>query len=256
MAALALDGGRAFAVANALDGSVSFVDVGEGRVETVVLGPRGAGGDDPVARGRRLFSDAGLSHDGWMSCHTCHPDGHGTGQLVDTLGDGSFGTPKRVLSLLGTAETAPYAWTGAQPTLEAQIEKTLRTTMHAEEFTAETVSDLAAYLRSLPAPSMPERDLSPAAARGWTLFETSGCTDCHVPPLFTSEDSYDVGLRDEAGTARFNPPSLRGVGRRPRLFHDGRHGSLEELLERGGHPGTEALDRADIRDLAAYLRTL
>ena len=36
-----------------------------------------------------------------MSCHSCHTDGHTSGRLADTLGDDTFGTPKRVLSLLG-----------------------------------------------------------------------------------------------------------------------------------------------------------
>ena len=45
-------------------------------------------------RGERLFFDAHLSHDNWMSCHSCHTDGHSSDGLADTLGDGSFGAPK------------------------------------------------------------------------------------------------------------------------------------------------------------------
>ena len=47
-----------------------------------------------------------------MSCHSCHPDGHTNGLLNDNLGDGNFGAPKRVLSLLGVGQTGPWAWNG------------------------------------------------------------------------------------------------------------------------------------------------
>ena len=35
----------------------------------------------PVDRGERLFADARLSHDGWMSCQSCHTDGQSNGLL-------------------------------------------------------------------------------------------------------------------------------------------------------------------------------
>ena len=47
-------------------------------------------------RGERLFFDGRLSHDGWLSCQSCHTDGHTNNALADTLGDGSFGAAKRL----------------------------------------------------------------------------------------------------------------------------------------------------------------
>src|SRR5262249_8233963 len=44
-------------------------------------------------QGEILFHDARLSHDDWMSCHSCHTDGHSNGLLNDNLGDGSFDAP-------------------------------------------------------------------------------------------------------------------------------------------------------------------
>ena len=224
-----------------------------GEVETVALGPPREA--DDVARGRSLFFDARLSHDGWMSCHSCHSEAHTSGLLADTLGDDTRGTPKRILSLRGVGETAPYAWNGSQPSLEQQIEKSLRTTMHAETVEPASVADLVAYLSSLPAPS-PVASASNEVRRGRQLFRSLGCVDCHVPPLFTSTGVYDVGLRDEAGHSAFNPPSLRGVGLRTRLFHDGRYRRLEELLSGAGHPGTQFLPASDVAAVAAFLRSL
>ena len=88
-----------------------------------------------------------------MSCHSCHTDGHTNNLLSDTLGDGSYGAPKRVPSLLGVAATGPWTWTGSIPRLEDQIRKSIVTTMHGTKPTDEQVADLAAYLSSLAPPS-------------------------------------------------------------------------------------------------------
>ncbi len=79
--------------------------------------------------GEELFYDARLSLDGWYSCHSCHSDGHSTGRLNDNFSDHSFGTPKRILSLLGVADTKPWAWDGSQPSLEAQVQSSIQETM-------------------------------------------------------------------------------------------------------------------------------
>jgi hypothetical protein len=258
VAALSLDDGRTIAVANALDASLTFVDVESGATTYLTLGPRPDTGD-PAALGRRLFFDARLSHDGWMSCHSCHTEGHSPDLLADTLSDESFGTPKRIPSLLGAATTAPFAWNGSQPTLEAQIAKTLKQTMHTESLAEDSVAALAAFLRSLPPPPAgfaASSAAGPAVERGRAHFAAGGCTDCHAPPLFTSPDTYTVGLTDETGADTFNPPSLRGVGGRARLFHDGRFRRIEDLLARAEHQGSEELDEEGRADVAAYLRTL
>ena len=106
-----------------------------------------------VNRGERLFFDAHLSHDNWMSCHSCHTDGQSSDGLADTLGDGSFGAPKRIPSLGGVSQTAPWTWNGSVRDLAEQVRKSLRTTMHAKLVTDEQVRDLTEYLKSLePAP--------------------------------------------------------------------------------------------------------
>ncbi len=142
-------------VADTLADTISIVDIKNGqRLAAVSLGPR----PDltAVERGERLFYSAKLAHDGWMSCHSCHTDGHTNNLSSDTLGDGSYGAPKRVPSLLGVARTGPWTWTGSMARLEDQVRKSIVTTMHGAAPTKEQVADLTAYLNSLtpPPPAM------------------------------------------------------------------------------------------------------
>jgi YVTN family beta-propeller protein len=251
--------GRWAYVANSLDDTISVLEIATGhRPATVSLGPRPA----PTAadRGERLFLSARLSHDGWMSCHSCHTDGHSNSLLSDTLGDGSYGAPKRVPSLLDVAATGPWTWSGSMLRLEDQIRKSIATTMHGTKPTDQQVGDLAAYLGSLTPPT-PEVTCAgpvdaPAVARGRAVFETRKCASCHLPPEYTSPGRYDVGLSDELGHREFNPPSLRGVSRRDTLLHDGRARSLDEVFRKERHPRGLELTRLEIDDLVAFLRTL
>ena len=75
-------------------------------------------------------------------------------------------------------------------------------------------------------------------------------------PTYTSAGRYDVGLADEVGNRKFNPPSLRGVGRRDRFLHDGRASSLEEVFRDHAPPPGAVLSPRETADLIAFLKTL
>jgi YVTN family beta-propeller protein len=255
--ALAVDpAGRLLYAAETFDDAVSVIDAGTAaRVATISLGARPA--ENPAERGERLFADATRSHEGWMSCRSCHPGGHAPALLADTLGDGSYGEPKRTLSLLGLADTAPYGWDGRAATLEGQIRSSFETTLRGKAPQPDEVADVAAYLRALPPP--PPLDAgpeSPPAARGKAAFRRLACDRCHAPPVYTTPRSYDVCGSDDGPAERFNPPSLRGVGHRARLLHDGRARGLDELFLRFGHPDGREYSEAEAADLAAFLRRL
>lgn len=246
-------------VTDAFDDSIYVIDVREAKtLATISLGPQ------PELtledQGERLFYDARLSLDGWYSCHSCHTDGHTNGLLSDNLGDGGYGAPKRVLSLLGAGDTSPWAWNGKVPTLELQIRKSIESTMQGRKPRDEQVAALAAYLRTLaPPPSLdPLRGQSDAAAtdRGRKLFESRGCASCHVPPSYASAETFDVGLKDELGETYFNPPSLRGVGQRAPYFHDNRAATLESVLQEHRHPRGSSLSAEERRDLIAFLNSI
>lgn len=81
--------------------------------------------------------------------------------------------------------------------------------------------------------------------RGWKLFTGKGnCADCHMPPFFSDgrvvdigldEVPVDKGLGERTGIAwhmgRFKTPSLRNVAVTGPYMHDGRFGTLEEVLD-------------------------
>lgn len=254
-------GGAQAVILNTLDDSLTVIELASEEILTTVsLGPTPVAG--PVERGESLFYDSRLSHDNWISCHSCHTDGHSNGLLVDTTSDGTLGTPKRVLSLLGTRDNNPWAWNGSLRSLHDQVRHSVTASMQGLRPTPRQVMDLVAYLHTLDAPpgiapaSVSEADAE-LLRRGGDVFEEQQCGRCHVPPLtYTSDQLVDVGLEDERGATMFNPPSLRGVSQQPRFFHDGRAESLRAVFEEHGHQLETGLDEAELRALVRFLESL
>lgn len=254
--AVSPDGGRIY-VADELADAVGIIDVESAAQLTAI-----SLGQQPelslADRGERLFYNSELSHGGWMSCHSCHTDGHSNGLLNDNLGDGDFGAPKRVLSLLGVGKTGPWAWNGGVADMETQVKKSIETTMRGREPTDGQVRALAAFLKTLPAPPA-DHDMAidpQAISRGKSVFESQRCARCHAPSEYTSRSTFDVGLKDEFDHSLFNPPSLRGVSHRDRLFHDNRARSLEEVFKQFKHQVDGELPADQLADLLAFLRSL
>src|SRR5262249_53279601 len=122
--------GQPLVIVNTFDDSLSLLDVRQGSVTRhISLGPPPK--LEARDRGELLFFDARLGRDGWLSCHSCHSDGHTNGLLADTLGDNTYGTPKRTLTLMGTALTDPWGWNGGMKYLHDQVHQSVEQTMHA-----------------------------------------------------------------------------------------------------------------------------
>jgi len=251
--ALAAGGRRAF-VASTFSDSVDVVDIASGeRIAAIALGRQ---------RGEAAFRDARLSLDGWVSCHSCHTDGHTNGLLNDNFGDGTFGTPKKVPTLHGAGPTGPWGWAGRMITLDDQIARSIETTMRRPQPPSEdTVTALIGFVGGLdPVPSVLAargRIDDVRVAAGGRVFAEQGCERCHEPPLFATPSVFRVGLRDEVGRDRFNPPSLLGVSQRRGVgyFHDGRASSLREIFEVQRHPRGEALPAEELEDLLYFLES-
>jgi mono/diheme cytochrome c family protein len=176
--------------------------------------------------------------------------------LNDNLGDGNYGAPKRIPSLLGTGETGPWLWSGRHERLDQQIRKSITTTMHGPDPEAETLADLALFVSKLPPPPKPLAVDAERVARGGKLFEAQGCINCHPAPTYTSPKTYHVGFRDEHGRSEFNPPSLRGVRLRGPYFHDNRAKTLHDVLRREKHRLDRELSDDELMDLIAFLESL
>ncbi len=258
--------GKWLFVANRLDDTLSIVDVDGLRVEKTLA----LRANDPLSiqppteleRGERLFHSAMLSHDRWMTCASCHVDGHSNGQVTDNFGDRNYGAPKRVPSLLGIAGTEPFTWIGHEADLSNQSLTSIRKTMHSYAKIEE--GDLAAlslYLNSLPPPvsvSVARGSIdSTLVERGESLFQRNGCAECHAPPTYTTPTTYDVGIEDEKKQRLFNPPSLRGVSQRgPNYFHDNRAKGLRGVLVDHHHRLESPLSENELVALLAFLESL
>lgn len=120
---------------------------------------------------------------------------------------------------------------------------------------------------------------------GWQAMQDFHCVKCHVPPLFTNNEFFNIGLRrsefdrgreavtgdpEDAGEMRV--PSLRNVGLRPRFMHTGEFAVLgaavafyrtgPALPDRDDIPGAgiysfnmSSLSEADIRTFLAAALT-
>ena len=147
------------------------------------------------------------------------------------------------------------------PDLHEQVEQSITSSMQGPKPTLEQVSDITAYLHTLkaapPVVAAPTPDQVALIAKGREVFERQGCSKCHVPSLtFTTDAVFDVGLEDEEGLAKFNPPSLRGVSQRTSFLHDGRAKSLRSVFEEHSHPTPMGLEPKDLNALVEYLRSI
>lgn len=190
-----------------------------------------------IMQGERIFFDGKRSRDGWLSCHTCHYDGHTSGQVFDTLNDATYDTKKLTLSLHNVTETEPWTWHGWQPDITEALVKSLHDTMHGRDpVTREHALALTAYAETLrpisPYETTPE-PLPEIIKQGYDLFkDKAGCSHCHQPPNFTAGQRFGVSRVESASLYHeLNPPGLLGLSTRRRFLHHGRANSLKQVLK-------------------------
>jgi cytochrome c peroxidase len=162
---------------------------------------------------------------------------------------------------LGRADTAPFAWNAGVPDLASQVENSIRKTMQTDvNPSPEDVETLTAYVAQLKSPPSVDKlrgtQDDEAIARGKQVFAERKCATCHEAPAYTVADVFDVGLSDENGQRKFNPPSLNGASQRDAYLHDGRAKTLEAVFREHGHPGAQEWTDREITDLVAFLRSL
>jgi len=251
-------------VHNMLDSSISVIDTAAQRVNEIIPISTATPPAD-VFIGAQLFhtaSDPRISTDSWVSCASCHFDGQSGGLVWQGLDlNGAVDTP----TLYHIAESLPYTYSGAWDEL-ADMEFKIRAWMagtgliDGQPFPALGDSNggrsldldaIGAYLLTLKGPPVPTQD--PAQVeRGAAVFESLGCSSCHVPPTFSDGQKHDVGTGGEWVT-----PTLRWLANNAPYLHDGSAPTLRELfIMAGAHRFIDTQTPQDIDALIAYLLSL
>ena len=256
-----LPDGKSVAVANYLDNSVQIVDTQTEKItKTISLG--GSKTPSLVRRGEAIFHDANRSFNEWYSCGTCHTEGHTNGSSFDTFNDGSYGTPKKTLSLRGVSKTAPWTWHGWQKSLRQLAHDSTVKSMQGKEPSEADLDALTAYLKSIDfKPKVRVAKLTETERQGEAVFKAKGCDSCHAAPYYTTPAVYKVGLeKPEDAYVGYNPPSLLGVGARSPYLHTGDVRTLAQVISEFHRPsqltGKPDCTKSELDSLVSFLNTL
>jgi cytochrome c peroxidase len=101
--------------------------------------------------------------------------------------------------------------------------------------------------------TQPGKPVDPEIQRGMLLLDTTHCTVCHKPPLFTDNKFHNIGVRrpyqdkgrgkisgDPADNGRFKTPTLRNAALRASFMHTGEFTDLHKVLDHYVTPKAEA----------------
>ena len=279
---------------------------------------------EKVALGRQLFFDKRLSVDASVSCASCHLCEKGlTDGLPKAIGPGNKTLRRSSPTLWNIGYHKEFYWDGRSASLEAQGKAAwLGGNMGAKDHEAEIIAKvkavpgyqqqfktvfngeatedtifqaISAYERTIIAGNNEtafdrwqagdQSAVSEDAKRGYEVFKTAKCDNCHSGALLTDlqyhnvgigmdapEDKLDKGRFDatkvEKDTGAFKTPTLRDVAKSAPYFHDGSVATLEaaiDIISGGGKPN-KYLDTTNLKkvnltakqkgDLLAFLRSL
>jgi len=270
------DGKTGF-VANSLDDSLTVIDIGAlkavGRID--LGGPKII---TKTRRGERLFHSANITFRRQFSCHSCHPDGHVDGLSYDIEPDGLGNDPVDNRTLRGILDTAPFKWTGLNPSLSRQCGPRLAVFFtRIQPFEPDELSALTEYICNIPRPLNRYRplgaELTGPQRRGKIIFDRTRandgriipkqqrCVTCHRPPLYTDRTKHDVGTKMALDTkSKFDTPHLTNIYDSAPYLHNGIADTMEEIWTKYNpydtHGVTNDLTKDQLNDLIEYLKTL
>jgi hypothetical protein len=131
------------------------------------------------------------------------------------------------------------------------------------------LASLHFYQLAIPAPTPPKGSFDKEAAkRGETVFNGSGkCSSCHVPPLYTepgwnmhqpTEVCVDSFHADRAPVKRYRTSPLNGLWTHAKggFYHDGRFGTLLDVVNHYDNCFTLGLSDQDKSDVVEFLKSL
>jgi cytochrome c peroxidase len=253
---------------------------------------------DPLklALGERLFADPRLSHDGTLTCSSCH-DVHSNGadgKKRRVARDGSM-LPFNTLTIFNAALSFRLNWEGNIRTLEEQAESSLENSANLATNADEVVKKLdadpemvrqftkayghppdrtslldatAIYERSLVTPGSRfdhwlEGDsaaLSAEEQKGYQLFKSLGCVSCHQGVNIGGNLFERHGIFHPLAPSKpeiLRVPSLRNVATTPPYFHDGSAPTLRKAVRKMAFAQLdERLSDEQVEAIVAFLNTL
>ncbi|MHC4510646.1 MAG: c-type cytochrome [Planctomycetota bacterium] len=260
---LTLIGTRAY-VAEYFTDSLGVVDIdpdARPRAQSIRLGP--AKPMTTVRKGEMFFHDAQLCFQKWQSCASCHPDSARTHALNWDLMNDGLGNPKNTKSLLLAHRTPPVMSLGVRADAETGVRAGIRFIQFAvrPEEDAVAIDEYLKSLKPIPSPYLVKGGLSRRAKAGQKLFKTAGCGSCHTGELYTDMKTYDIGTGkglDESQS--FDTPTLIEVWRTAPYMHDGRAGTIVDMLKEHNpddeHGRTSGLTDSEIDDIAEFVLSL
>jgi cytochrome c peroxidase len=226
-----------------------------------------------IALGERLFADPRLSHDGTLSCLSCH-DIHtngADGKKRRIARDGSK-LPLNTLTVFNAALSFRLNWEGNFRTLEAQTQSSLENPKNLATSVDEVLGKLdadpemvrqfsrayghppdrgslldaiATYERSLVTPGSrfdrwlggDATALSAEERDGYQLFKSLGCISCHQGANVGGNLFERHGIFHPLASPKpdiLRVPSLRNVAATPPYFHDGSASTLHDAVQKMG----------------------
>jgi YVTN family beta-propeller protein len=270
--------GRTVYTANYMSDDLSEIDLGSWPNQTTPLratshplGPRKKMSE--ARKGELYFHDGTLCYQGWQSCSSCHPgDGRVDALNWDLASDG-LGNPRNTRSILFDHKIGTLA--GNKMSLQDQMNggapaavavrvaiKSLLFTNQPEEVVA-AMDEYLKSLRPVPSPYLIHGRLSPAAARGKSIFIRANCSNCHIPGLFADGRPHSVGTATpgDGANPRFYTPSLIEAWRTAPYLHTGSAATIRDVLTTcnprdGRHGGVADLSPQELDDLCAYVLSL
>lgn len=271
--------GKLVYVAAGLDDTITIIDTDKQEV----VGAIDLGGPKQITQtrfGERGFHSAEVTFQRQFSCHSCHPDGNVDGLTYDLEPDGIGVNPVDNRTLRGILDTAPFKWTGKNPSLSRQCGARLAVFFtRIDPFTPEELAALDRYITTIPRPPnryrQPFSPLTPAQSRGKAMFERTvtndgrpippegRCIVCHPPPYYTNCRSMDVGTKswlDDHHHDLLDVPHLNNIYETPPFLHDGRAETLEEIWttfnDEDKHGFVNDMTKDQLNDLIEYIKSL
>jgi len=212
----------------------------------------------PERQGEIFFHDASLCFQQWQSCLSCHPGVRADALNWDLLNDG-MGNPKNTKSLVLAHATPPAMALAIRESAEAGVRAGLRYIQFSVRPEEDAVA-LDAYLKSLspvPSPYLEQGQLSERARQGRQLFQSERCDTCHTTPLYTDQQSHELGTgRGLDEGVSFDTPTLLECWRTAPYLHDGRAASIEDLLREDRHGLSRDLSADERSALAEFVLSL